>query len=230
MIRFVEVGASPEETTGEPAIVRAAAWLERGGLLAHPTSTVYGIGSVPGGGREAMVNRLKGRPPDQPLILVAPDLDTLVASLPGLEMSTGARRLAAAFWPGPLTMVLPVVSGADPGRRDERPAGVAVRIEAHPALIEVLRELGGTMTSTSLNASGRPPARSGAEALDVLAELAAPGDRIGLLDSGELPEAPGSTIVSLTGGHPELIREGALDFERVLEALGSDGDQEGAVG
>ena len=229
MTRFVEVGSDGTEATGEGAILRAAEWLRECGLLAHPTSTVYGIGALPGGDRDGAVNLLKGRSPDQPLIHVAADIETLRRSLPRLAWSSEARRLADAFWPGPLTLVLPLVDDRDQTRGEGGHPGQAVRIESHPVLRGVLQELGDTMTSTSLNASGRPPARSGAEALDILENLPGDGARLGLLDAGELPDARGSTMVALTTGRPRLLRQGALDYDRVLDAIDMNRDEKGVA-
>jgi L-threonylcarbamoyladenylate synthase len=216
VIRFIEVRPAGGVVTGEAAVTRAAEWLADGGLLAHPTSTVYGIGGAAGPRTDAEVNRVKGRPADQPLIHVAADVATLREKLPRLDWPTGVDALAAEFWPGALTLVVPEQPGRDGGDAD-----VAVRVEPQAELRAVLTRWGGIMTSTSLNASGEAPATSGDEALAILGSLPRTTARIALLDVGELQAANASTMVKLREGRPELLREGDISFDRVLDALGS---------
>jgi len=122
-----------------------------------------------------------------------------------------AARLADAFWPGPLTLVLP----------DGSASGLAVRIEAHPAIRAVLGELGAvTMSSTSLNRAGSPPARTPDEVRSFLESLHGSGPEVWFLDAGPLPPSAPSSVLSLLEQPPRLLREGAVsvgELARVLE-------------
>lgn len=191
----------------------AAAVLQRGGVIAFPTETVYGLAADPASlVGVASVFDLKGRPPGEALPLIAAHVDAArrVASV----WSPVAARLAARFWPGPLTLVVPVnadevVMPATAGR-----GTVGVRVSSHPvarALAEV--SPAGVITATSANRSGTP---SHTTADGVAAAL----QRVDvILDGGDAPGGPASTIVDLTGAEPRLIREGPIAFARVLESL-----------
>ena len=199
----------------EEALTRAAEALERGELLAHPTSTVYGLGGRPRPEIEAAVARLKRRP-RAPLIRLVRDAAVLPGVIPEAEWSDDAERLAEAFWPGPLTLVL------DDGSED----GVAVRVDAHPVIAALLDRAGGALTSTSLNLAGQPPARTRAAAARYLSEMAAGGGRLGWLDAGDLDSSEASTLYSLRRGRRGLLREGAIVASRVSAVL--ERDAEGA--
>lgn len=187
--------------------------LAAGQLVAYPTDTFYGLGARPGNVHavEALF-RAKGRGRNEPLPLIASTREQLEA-LCGL-LSATARRLADAFWPGPLTLVLPrgcaalapgVTGGGDT---------VAVRVPDHLVARAVADAAGGWVTSTSANASGERPAST---ADDVVRAL---GARVSLvLDAGPTLGQLPSTIVDVTSAHPRLIRPGAVAFERVLESL-----------
>lgn len=196
-----------------------AAALEAGGILVHPTETVYGLGAGP---RELddEIARLKGRPPDRPLLRVAADVEALRRAHPELEWDGRARELGARFWPGPLTLVLPDGSGS----------GLGVRVEGHSLLRAVLREWGGTMSSTSLNLSGEEPARTTREARDVLDAMPEAEVDVTFLDAGDLSPSPPSTVVSLTGVRPRLLREGAVGREALEECLGGPLETGGETG
>lgn len=206
MARFRALKAARGDSVRE-----AAGLLERGGILAHPTSTVYGLGARPLPELDLEIGRLKGRPATDSLIRVAADAETVRARL-GPAWSERHAKLAAAFWPGSLTLV------ADDGT----PRGFAVRVDAHPVLRSLLREAGGLMSSTSLNVHGEPPARDGAGARRALRGLPETERELWLLDAGELGDSPPSTIVSLRGVRPRLLRAGAVPAERVEECLGEE--------
>ncbi|WP_028919945.1 Sua5/YciO/YrdC/YwlC family protein [Pseudoxanthomonas suwonensis] len=141
----------------------AAALLQRGGLVAYPTEAVWGLGCDPDNETAVLrLLRLKQRPLEKGLILVAAHIDPLrrwldLAALP-------AERLAAvlATWPGPHTWVMPAAEGAPrwvTGGRDS----IAVRISAHATVVALSEAFGGPLVSTSANLAGKPPARSRAQ-------------------------------------------------------------------
>jgi L-threonylcarbamoyladenylate synthase len=192
-------------------ISSSAALLRRGGILAYPTETFYGLGAL--ASREDALQRLaaaKLRPEGKPLPLVAASLDDVLAVAdlaPPL-----ARRLAERFWPGPLTLVLPARATLSPlvtsGERT-----VAVRVPGSDVARALAREAGGALVSTSANLSGEPPPASAAALSPAL--LA----RIdGVLDGGPTPGGQPSTIVAFDGDAPRLVRAGAVAWEDVRAA------------
>jgi L-threonylcarbamoyladenylate synthase len=198
------------------ARVRAAAEvLRQGGVVAYPTETFYGLGAI---ARDVVAVRrlagLKGRADGKPLPLVAGDraqVDEVA------ELDAAAERLARAFWPGPLTLVLP----ARPGLAPEIVAGtgtVGVRISGSDIARALALAAGGALVSTSANPAGAPPpVRPG----DLDAALRARLDAV--LDAGPAPGGSPSTVVELNGGAARLVREGAVPFEEVLAALRREG-------
>ena len=201
-------GARPD-----PAVVaRAASALLGGALVIFPTDTLYALGGRaldPAAARR--VREVKGRPGGQPLPLVASDLAqarALCASWPG-----DADRLAAAFWPGPLTLVLPAAAGV-PVEVTSGTGTVAVRVPAL-ALAAALCAAAGPLISTSANRTGARAPRTCAEAVEGVGAEAAIA-----LDAG--PGAPvASTIVDLAAAAPGLLRAGAVAWEEVMAVLGA---------
>lgn len=187
---------------------RAVAVLRDGGILAHPTETVYGIGGAAIAEVDADLDRLKGRG-RSPVLRIAGSISALRANLPEAEWTPEAMRLASTFWPGPVTLVLPLR-----GR-----GSVAVRVEGHPVTRDVLRVWGGIIGSTSLNLSGGAAARTFPEAERVLREMPDIGRPVLLLDAGDLPGPPPSTLVSLTGEAPVILREGAVSSGSIHSCL-----------
>lgn len=195
-----------------PAAIRAAAaLLRRGGLVAFPTETVYGLGARafdPAAARR--VYRAKGRPSDNPLI-VHVDGPRMLAAV-AAEVPPLAARLMRAFWPGPLTLVLEK-SAAVPAAVTGRRSTVAVRCPAHPAARALLRALGEPLAAPSANRSGRPSPTSAAH---VLADLRG---RVPLiLDGGSCRAGLESTIVDARGRRPVLLRPGAVTVEALARA------------
>jgi L-threonylcarbamoyladenylate synthase len=191
----------------ERRIAAAAAALRRGGVIAYPTETLYGLGAL--AGDAAAVSRLvaaKGWPEDKPLPLLAADAGQVeaVALLDPL-----ARRLAAAFWPGPLTLVLPARPGLHPAIAGT--GAVGVRVTSHPVAAALARQAGGALVATSANLAGEPAA---ARAEDLAPALVARIDLV--LDGGPTPGGPPSTVVALQGGRPVLLRAGAVPFPAVF--------------
>ena len=188
------------------AIAEAARLIRRGLPVAVPTETVYGLAAdAADGAAVARIYEAKGRPAFNPLIVHVSDL---AAAERIALFDDSARTLARRYWPGPLTLVLPL-------REDSRIASlalaglrtVAVRAPAHPAIRALLGAVGRPLAAPSANASGRiSPTR----AEHVLAGL---DGRIPLiLDGGPSRHGLESTIVALTGGAPRLLRPGPIDL------------------
>ena len=184
--------------------------LRRGGLVAFPTDTVYGVGAM--AFDAAAVGRIyiaKGREPTKALPILLADLDALPEVTEGL--APGVRKLAETFWPGPLTLVVSkrqaVPEEVSQGR------SVGVRVPAHPVALALLRA-SGPLAATSANLSGGPDPLT---ADDVVAGL---GGRIDLiLDGGQTPGGRPSTVVDCTVTPPALVREGPVPLEAILAVL-----------
>ena len=180
--------------------------LRSGGLLAYPTETVYGLGGLVEESPLRALAALKRRDADKPFLLLLPDPQ----GAPGLVWNRCARRLAGRMWPGPLTLVLPDPGRAFPAQVRGGSGGVAVRMSPAPVARQIMDEVGALITSTSANPPGGAPARSGKEAWEAARALDA-DKRLWVVDAGELPPAPASTIVDCTGRDPVVLRAGALD-------------------
>jgi L-threonylcarbamoyladenylate synthase len=190
-------------------VARAAASLRAGGILAYPTETFYGLGAL-ASRRDALARLLaaKLRPEGKPLPLLAADLDQVRAVV--RELPPLVAGLAARFWPGPLTLVLPAAPGLDQAIT----AGsgtVGVRVPGSEVARALARAAGGAIVSTSANRSGEPPA---ARAEDLPAGLRAALD--GVLDGGPTPGGLPSTVVAVEGGALRLLRPGAVPWDEVL--------------
>jgi len=194
-------------------IAEAAGVLHAGGLVAMPTETVYGLaGDARDDHAVARIYAAKNRPSFNPLIVHLPDLDAVGRYA---VLTPEARALAAAFWPGPLTMVLPLREGA--GLSPLVTAGlptVAVRVPAHPLARELLRVAGLPVAAPSANPSGRV---SPTRAAHVMAGLA--GRIEAVLDGGACAVGVESTILGLDGP-PALLRPGGVTVEAVEAVLG----------
>jgi len=191
-------------------VAEAAAVLRRGGVIAYPTETFYGLGALVS--RRGAVDRLaqaKGRPDGKPLPLLAGSLAQVEVVA---ELSPLARRLAAAFWPGPLTLVLPSRPGL-PGPITGEGASVGVRVTSGAVAAALALAAGGALVATSANLAGAAPAAS-VDALDPA--LVASLDLV--LDGGPTPGGLPSTVVALGDEGPILVRAGAVPFEAVQAA------------
>jgi L-threonylcarbamoyladenylate synthase len=197
----------------EPADLTAAAdWLRAGGIVAFPTDTVYGFAVDP---RSAAAVRalfdLKGRDARSALPLISDSVDAVTRACG--TMDARSARLARAYWPGPLSIILDAPADIE----SDVHAGtgtVAVRVPAHRVARVFAAACGGLVTATSANPSGRPPADSAA-ALDPIAR----DPRVYVVDAGPAPGGAPSTIVDVRRGDPRVIREGAIAWNRVLESL-----------
>ncbi len=195
-------------------LATAAALLRGGGVVAYPTETFYGLGALVSRAEAlACLAAAKLRPEGKPLPLVAATLEQ-VRAVASLDEPL-ARRLAARFWPGPLTLVLPAAAGLDPavtaGGRT-----VGVRIPGNAMARALAAEAGGALVSTSANLSGEPPPASA----DMLSRaLLARID--GVLDGGPTPGGLPSTVVVVAGGEVRLVRPGAGPGPEVQRAAAS---------
>jgi L-threonylcarbamoyladenylate synthase len=195
-------------------IARAAALLCGGGLVAFGTETVYGLGGdATNAEAVARIFAAKGRPRFNPLICHYPDADAAFAHV---STNAAARRLAAALWPGPLTLVL--------RRRPDCPvtlltgAGLdtlAVRVPAQDSALALLRAVGRPVAGPSANPSGQVSPTTAAHVLDEL------GGRIdAVLDSGPCPVGVESSVLDLSGDHPTLLRPGGATPEAIEAVIG----------
>ena len=180
-----------------------AATLERGGLVVFPTETFYGLGAA---GLDAhAVRRLlavKERPDDKPILLLVDSVD--MAEAVALEIGPGARALMARHWPGPLTLVLRARGGV-PVEVTAGTGTVGLRVSPHPVARGLVRALGGPVTAPSANRSGAPPTTTAAAALEQLE------GRVDLvLDGGQTPGGPPSTVLDVTVEPPRVLRAGAV--------------------
>jgi L-threonylcarbamoyladenylate synthase len=199
------------------ALERAVAHLTGGGLLAYPTETVYGLGSRARVAEVQALARLKGRRSDKPFLLLVADRG--MAEAQGLAFNEAAGALARAFWPGPLTLVLPGGGGRLPDLLRGPEGGIAVRWTSHRPMARLVGALGEPVTSTSANLPGGPPA-PGAEAIARDFAAAVDAGTLLVLDGGVLGNSPPSTVVDCTRPRPRLIREGAVTLAELRRAAG----------
>lgn len=201
------------EAPGAAAIRDAAAILRRGGLVAFPTETVYGLGAdASNPAAVARIYAVKGRPPNHPVIVHVGSVAQLVPW--AHEIPEHAAKLAARFWPGPLTLVLRRASGVG----DDLTGGqetIGLRVPGHPVALELLREFGGGIAAPSANRFGRISPTS---AKHVLSDLGSDVDLI--LDGGTCEIGIESTIVDVSRGKPVVLRPGRISEDDIARALG----------
>ncbi len=188
----------------------AADILRRGGVVAVPTETVYGLAA--NGLSEAAVRRIfaaKGRPENKPVSLFAAD----ISEAERFCHVTDAARKLARFWPGPLTVILrrrecvpdAITAGGE---------GVGIRIPDDETTLAILRSVDFPLTGTSANLSGEASAKSAAEAMEVFR------GRIDAVMDGVAPGGVPSTVVDLTGRFAKVVRLGAISARELENALG----------
>ena len=191
---------------------KAGRLLKEGALVAFPTETVYGLGGD--GLKEDAAARIyaaKGRPSDNPLIIHIADLEAL--EVLAVDVPQLAYKLADRFWPGPLTMILKksaVVPYATTGGLDT----VAIRMPSHPAAQKLLRACGLPIAAPSANTSGKP---SPTTAQHVYHDLV--GKLPIILDGGACEVGLESTVITMTGDIPTVLRPGGITPEMLLEVL-----------
>jgi len=201
------------EVTSPESIAAAVAVLRRGGLVGLPTETVYGLAAD--AENELAVRRIfavKGRPSTHPLIVHVAHAGAM--SQWATEVPPEAHMLAAAFWPGPLTLVLRRSSRASDAVTGGQET-VALRVPGHPVALAVLRVFGGGVAAPSANRFGRV---SPTRAEHVREDLGADVDLV--LDGGPARVGVESTIVDLSGNEPVLLRPGGVPVEAVEKVLG----------
>ena len=198
-------------------IPRAVAHLQGGGLLAYPTETVYGLGSRVMQADVAALAALKGRSATKPFLLLISDRG--MAEAHGLAFNASADALARAFWPGPLTLVLPGGSGRLPDMLRGPDGGIAVRWTSHQAIAALVAALGSPLTSTSANIPGQPPG-PGADAITRDFAPAVASGQLLVLDGGVLGNRPPSTVVDCTRPQAQIVREGTLSVHELRRAVG----------
>ena len=192
-------------------IEKGVAILKRGGVIAYPTDTVYGLGAgLKFTKAIERIYEIKERPRNMALPLLLADYYQL-ADL-AKSISPLAMQLARSYWPGALTLVLPALSGV-PDIVTSGGKTVAVRIPAHPVPVALVKGLKMPIVGTSANLSGKP---SPLTAEEVFAQL---GDRVDfIIDGGRCPGGKESTIIDVSGARPVLVREGVIprgEIERV---------------
>jgi L-threonylcarbamoyladenylate synthase len=196
----------------DAALARAAELLTAGELVAFPTETVYGLGAR--ADSEEAVRKIfeaKGRPADKPLIVHVLGIERARAF--AREWPDEADKLARAFWPGPLTLVLPrapwvpdaVTAGGD---------SVALRAPAHAAAIALLERCAFSIAAPSANLSGEPPPTSAQEVMRALE-----GRIAYILDGGATPLGTPSTLVDLCSAPARVLRQGAVARARIAELV-----------
>ena len=199
---------------GMEGVQQAAEIIRRGGLVAFPTETVYGLGGNaldPEASRK--IYAAKGRPSDNPLIVhvsCIEEVPPLVAEFP-----EAARKLMEAFWPGPLTIVMPKAACV-PYETTGGLETVAIRCPENRVTLAFIKAAGVPIAGPSANTSGKP---SPTEAAHVYHDLNGKIDMI--LDDGPVGIGVESTILDLTGAVPTLLRPGAITVEELSEALGT---------
>ncbi len=198
------------------AIPATIAHLQEGGILAYPTETVYGFGTMIDRDAVEKLVLLKRRPPAKPFLLLISDTPMLARI--GLHLTRSASMLAARHWPGPLTLVLPGGERRIPERLRGPEGGIAVRWTSHLGLQRLISALGDPITSTSANLPGQPAAVTSDEVVQQWRSEIARGT-MRLLDAGRLPPSPASTVVDCTGRVPRVIRPGALPAATLRESV-----------
>ncbi len=199
--------------SGAESIRRAVEVLRAGGVVAFPTETVYGLGAdASNPSAVARIYALKGRPADHPVIVHLGASGQLSAW--ALDPSPDARRLAEAFWPGPLTLVLrraPHVLDAVTGGQPT----VALRVPSHPVAQALLEAFGGAIAAPSANRFGRVSATTAAHVREEF------GPEVGcIVDGGECAVGIESTIVDVSGETPVLLRPGGVSQAALEGVLG----------
>ncbi|MFP4472957.1 MAG: L-threonylcarbamoyladenylate synthase [Candidatus Omnitrophota bacterium] len=189
----------------QDAVNRCAGIIRRGGLVIFPTETVYGI-AADADNPQAMtrLREIKQRTADKPFSILAGDPTDLLKYSP--QRDPRIYKLAARFWPGPLTMVM---SSREQGQT------VGVRMPCHPAALQMIRAAERRIAAPSANFAGEHPPKTCAEALKSL------GGRVdAALDAGEAGSGSSSTVVDVTRESPRVLREGEVSQEAISDTVG----------
>jgi L-threonylcarbamoyladenylate synthase len=213
LIRKMRVGrVNQSKADLEKQIKKAISILKKGGVVAYPTDTVYGLGACMTD--TAAVDRIfqvKGRPKGMALPVLLADKVQMESILTSVPLS--ARRLADEFFPGALTIILPK-SNSVPDIITGGGRTVAFRIPDHRVPLALIKGLGKPIVGTSANLSGQPSALTAAE---VQAQI---GDKIDMvIDGGRCPGGIESTVIDLSGKKPVVRRQGAISIEKLRKIL-----------
>jgi L-threonylcarbamoyladenylate synthase len=194
-----------EWSTDERLVEEAVEAIGEGRPVVLPTDTVYGLCSSPLAPES--LSRLKRRTPDQPIALLASQVDILLELVPELPEAVLRKLL-----PGRLTLILPNPEQRFPKLAGSRPDTIGVRVPELRGAAQRIVTRAGAVAATSANLHGRPDPRRLAEVPEEIRSEAV------LIDGGELPGTP-STVVDLTGPEPRILREGAVSAREVIERL-----------
>ena len=209
----IHPGEDPVSKEDEEKLRAAGAILQRGGLVAFPTETVYGLGGdALNPSSSQKIYAAKGRPSDNPLIVHIYRFEDIYKITK--EVPEEARKIADAFWPGPLTMILPK-SEEVPHETTGGLDTVAVRFPSHRTAAALIDYAGGYVAAPSANTSGKP---SPTQAKYVLEDMDGRIDMV--IDGGEVGIGLESTIVDLTCDPPEILRPGYVTKEMLSGVLG----------
>jgi L-threonylcarbamoyladenylate synthase len=186
--------------------------ISRGGVIAFRTDTFYGLGADTfNSAAVARIRELKGREDDKPKLLLVSDEDEVEKLI--VDRSEAFARAAAAFWPGPLTIIGVAVAGL-PAEITAGTGTVGVRLPADENVRTLVHECGGILTATSANPSGREPARSAQEVIDYFPGGSSRSLDL-VLDGGEVTVTEPSTVLDATTSPPRVVREGAIRRELI---------------
>jgi len=209
------IHVDPENPSAE-VVNLVATRLRDGGIIVFPTETVYGIGASATSciGSQEIID-IKMRPKNKPLPWLVDGEDAL--DIYGVDVPEYAHRLARAFWPGPITIVVKASDVVAKEFRDDR-GTVALRSPDHRLVQQIIRSNGAAVVTTSANTSGKPPATSFEELEE---RIVAAADVV--LDGGETPHRMASTVVDCTGPEPVVTRVGPVPEEEIRAvAAGQD--------
>jgi L-threonylcarbamoyladenylate synthase len=199
--------------TDEKSIARAGELIRAGETVAFPTETVYGLGADATNPQAVdKIFRAKGRPSDNPLIVHIASTDELGRLV--REIPAAAQRLMDAFWPGPLTLILPKKEGLP----DQVTAGldtVGVRMPRHPVALSLIEASGVPLAAPSANRSGRPSPTTAEHVLQDLDHRIA-----AVIDGGPAGVGVESTVVDITAPIPMILRPGGISREQLAEVVG----------
>lgn len=193
------VSLSDKKCVISDVIQNVAEILRKGGLVILPTDTVYGVAACPDvPGAEERLYHVKKRPMNKPIALLVQDVDCVEKKCGKLDAITA--RLAERYWPGPVTIVIRIGAGWE-----------GFRVPDNPLVLSILNEVGGSLRVTSANQSGQPPALTAQDAVaafGALVEL--------VLDTGAVPAGIPSTVVRISNGSLDVLRDGAVPADEIL--------------
>ena len=186
--------------------------IQNGGVAAVPTETVYGLVCAwDNAEAREKIYAIKNRPHDKRLQMLAPDIATAVKA--GLLPDARLERLATKFWPGPLTVVAKADGNGVNGD------SIGLRIPAHPFIMKLLKALGTPLASTSANISGCPPCMTAQDVFKMIDDAPASPNALIAGESNSETGGQASTVISLIGDSPALLREGPISLQEILDAI-----------